>query len=181
MKARFISFLSLAVTALYCGYGVMHASEGSAVGEPKFLDPHAIVATYLKAVDRGELIVFDHRLDRSMVAPRRVEYVFELDSRIPTVKVYSELLQPMAVPNDENCEVRAVSALLNADGKIVETEAHVWQKQQTKPGVETKRRVEPDGATTAVSQTARWSAKTPAAITMRPLLLPGSLPRGGCS
>jgi hypothetical protein len=132
MKARSIALLSLVVTALYCAHGVPEASEGSAVGEPKFLDPHAIVATYLKAVDRGELIVFDRRLDRSMVAPRRVEYVFEIDSRTPTVKVYADLLQPMAVPHDETCEVRAVSALLDASGKIVETEAHVWQKQRTK-------------------------------------------------
>jgi hypothetical protein len=132
MKAKSIAHWLLAATVLCGGYDSAQASEGSAVGEPKFLDPHAIVATYLKAVDRGELIVFDRRLDRSMVAPRRVEYVFEIDSRTPTVKVYADLLQPMAVPHDETCEVRAVSALLDASGKIVETEAHVWQKHRTK-------------------------------------------------
>jgi hypothetical protein len=132
MTLRYIALLALVVTTLGCAHGGLPGSERPAAGDPRFLDPHAVVATYLKAVDRGELTVFARKLDRSMVEPRRVEYAFELESRVPTLRVYAELRRPMAVPNQDDCEVRGVSASLDADGRIVETEAHVWQKQRTR-------------------------------------------------
>lgn len=92
----------------------------------QFHEPDEVVEMYFQAVGRGELVVFDRKLNRSMLIPVRVEYVYELNSAIPRVKVYSELKEAMPVPGQENCELRGVSAILDADGRIIETEAHIW-------------------------------------------------------
>jgi len=97
--------------------------------EHEFDEPREIVQVYLKAVGRGELIVFDQTLDASMLIPVRVEYVYELNNAIPRVKVYAELKQPMPVPGQTDCKVRGVSAVLDDAGSIVEVEIHVWAGQ----------------------------------------------------
>ena len=74
----------------------------------------------------GELIVFDTGLTRSMLLPQRVEYSYALEDPFPVLKVYSELKQPLEVPGHENCEVRAVSVILDDQGHIIESKAHVW-------------------------------------------------------
>jgi hypothetical protein len=93
---------------------------------PKFHQPQEIIESYLKAVDRGEMVVFNTVLNKSMLVPVSVEYVYELDGSVPGIKVYSKLKQPMPVPGQQGCELRAVSAILDADGHIIETEAHIW-------------------------------------------------------
>jgi hypothetical protein len=132
MHIRHLALLLVVVTALGCSHGGPQAWNRPIAGCQDSLDPHAVVAIYLKAVDRGELTVLDRRFDRSMITPTRVEYAFGLDSPIPIVKVYSELRQTMAVPNQEDCEVRGVSAIIDAAGKIVETAAHIWQRERVR-------------------------------------------------
>lgn len=95
---------------------------------PKFTQPRDVVKNFLLAVDQGGLVIFGHTLSRSMITPLRVEYTYELDSVVPVISVYSELKTPMAVPNDKDCEVRGVSAVLDNDGRIVEAKAHIWTK-----------------------------------------------------
>ena len=92
----------------------------------KFYEPHEVIDIFLKAVSRGELIVFEKRLDKSMITPVRVEYAYELNRAISSIIVYSELKQPMAVPNQKDCSVRAVSATLDTEGQIIEVKAHIW-------------------------------------------------------
>jgi hypothetical protein len=94
----------------------------------KFTQPREVVKIFLLAVDRGELVVFDQKIDRSKITPLRVEYTYELDSPVPVVSVYSALKAPMPVPNHRDCEVHGVSAVLSTDGHIIETKAHVWTK-----------------------------------------------------
>jgi hypothetical protein len=97
-------------------------------GKPKIDDPDNLVHGFLSAVDRGELSIFGHRLERSMIIPVRVEYVYELSSRITRVKIYSNLKTLMAVPGRPDCQVRSVSAVMEG-GKIIEIESHIWMKQ----------------------------------------------------
>lgn len=123
---------ALAAMVLSYGNGCAQVPESLRATSRNTPDPHSVVATYLKAVDRGELRVFGHRLDRAMISPKRVDYAFELDSPIPVVRVYSELRQPMAVPNQKDCEVRAVSAILDDAGRIADSEAHIWRREQIK-------------------------------------------------
>ena len=138
MKALRIAFAALAVAILFCG-GV-RAAEGDASAWPNAPEPHAVLAAFQNAVDRGELMVFEQKLDRSMIAPRRIEYLFALEDLTLTVRVYADLRRPLAVPGRSDCEARAVAAILDAAGSIVDVEVHVWQK----PGVRAK--ASPQGA-----------------------------------
>ena len=107
------------------GYGYVEEKQSARI-KPEFHEPQAVVELYLKAVARGELVVFDKMLTGSLLVPVSVEYVYDLDNAIPEIKVYSKLKQPMPVPGQRGCELRAVSAIIDAAGHIVETEAHIW-------------------------------------------------------
>jgi hypothetical protein len=95
---------------------------------PKTDDPDTLVHGFLDAVDRGELIICGRRLDRSMIVPVHVEYVYELASRVTRVKIHSNLKEPMSVPDRPDCRVFSVGVVM-ADGKIIEIESHVWMRQ----------------------------------------------------
>jgi len=92
-----------------------------------FRQPRDIVDDFTRAVDRGELLIYRRPLERSAIIPVRVEYVYDLRTLLPTIKVYSRLRQPIPVPDDPDYEIREVSALLS-DGAITETEIHVWPR-----------------------------------------------------
>lgn len=96
--------------------------------KPEFHEPQEVVELYLRAVDRGELIVFGRTLNKSMLVPVSVEYVYELNNAIPKIKVYSKLKQSMPVPGQQGCKLRAASATLDADGHVIQTEAHIWHE-----------------------------------------------------
>ncbi len=81
--------------------------------------------SYLDAVDRGELQTFGRRLDRSEIAPVRLEYIYDIASETMEIRVYSNLKNPVPVPGQTGSQVLGVSSII-ADGKIVETESHVW-------------------------------------------------------
>jgi hypothetical protein len=138
MKALRIAFAALAAAILICGGA--RAAEGDAPAWPGAPEPDAVLAAFRNAVDRGELMVFEQKLDRSMISPRRIEYLFALEDLSLTVRVYADLRRPLAVPGRSDCEVRAVAAVLDAAGSIVDVEVHVWQK----PGVRAK--ASPQGA-----------------------------------
>jgi hypothetical protein len=88
--------------------------------------PREVLAAFMEAVDRGELRVFGKVVERSMITPRRVEFIYDLYDLAPSIKVYSRFAQPIPVPGQDNCEARAVGALMSADGHIIDTEVHIW-------------------------------------------------------
>jgi len=92
----------------------------------EFREPQRVVEAFLKSVDRGELVVFGRKPDRSMITPARVEYVYELDSRVPIIRSYSRLNQGLSVPEMADCPVQGISSTLGSNGHIVDTEFHVW-------------------------------------------------------
>ena len=94
---------------------------------PRIEDPDTLVDRYLQAVDRGELVIFGQTLVRAMIVPARVEYVYELFSRRTRIKVYSNLKQPLPVPDQPECRILGVGAVME-DGHITEIESHVWMK-----------------------------------------------------
>jgi hypothetical protein len=132
MTALRNAFAALVAAILLCGGSQASADEARAW--PSAPEPSAILAAFLEAVDRGELMVFEQRLGRSMIVPRRIEYLFGLEDFSLTVRVYADLREPMAVPGRTDCRARAVAAVVDPSGRIVDTEVHVWQE----PGVRTK-------------------------------------------
>ena len=130
MKTRHIALFIFALVITYSNFSFAHISDrppGTVKSE--FHEPHEVIEIYLKAVSRGELIVFGQKLTKSMLTPVRVEYVYELTNAIPRIKVYSELKTPLAVPAQVDCQIRGVSAILDSDGRIIETQAHIWTEQ----------------------------------------------------
>lgn len=95
---------------------------------PAFDHPDSVVARFLAAVDRGELLIFGRRLERAMIAPARVEYVFDLATRMTTLKIYSALKEPIPVPSQQGSHVWAVGVILDGSD-IIETESHIWFKK----------------------------------------------------
>ena len=127
MKIRCYALLALGLYIAGSSCTFAHVLEQSpGLIKPDFFEPHEVVDIYLKAVSRGELIVFDQKLDESMITPVRLEHVYDINSAISSVIVYSELKQPIPVPIQENCSVRGVSATLDADGHIIEVKVHIW-------------------------------------------------------
>jgi hypothetical protein len=95
------------------------------IPDPQFNEPRHIVRLYLLAVDRGELHVFTHRISKAMISPTRVEYIYKLDDPVPTIRVFSELTEPLLVLHCDECRVRGVSAVLTPDGRLTNIEAHI--------------------------------------------------------
>ena len=127
MKPRYFSLLVFVIIMIGGKNAFTHILEQpTAPVKPEFSEPHEVIGTYLNAVNRGELIVLDRKIEKSMLIPIRVEYVYELDSAIPRIKVYSKLKKPIPVPGQENCNIKGVSAILDINGSIIETEAHIW-------------------------------------------------------
>ena len=87
--------------------------------------PHEIIEIFYNAVNRGELIVFEQKLDKDMITPFRVEYVYELNGTAPTVIIYSELKTSIPIRLHEGIKLRGISAILDNDGHIIEIRAHV--------------------------------------------------------
>jgi len=120
----------LALFMLAAPWGAVHAALKVPAhlidpGRPAFDDPDTLVNDYLKAVDRGELVVFGRRIERAMLIPIRVEYVYELSSRTTRVRIHSNLKEALPVPNQPDCTILSVSAVIE-DGRIIETESHIW-------------------------------------------------------
>ena len=90
---------------------------------PEYLEP------YVEVPDLEPMVIVDRFLEavaRDRVVPRRVHFVYDLETRESAREVYADLDPPVPVPGQAGCEVRGIDALLDAFGEIVESAAHVW-------------------------------------------------------
>lgn len=127
MKPRYFTLLYFIVSITLSDLTFAHVLElPPGTAKHKFYAPHKVIDMFFKAVDRGELIVFDKKIDKSMLIPIQVEYVYELNSAVPKIKVYSDFKKPFPVQGQRNCKIRGVSATLDEEGLIIETETHIW-------------------------------------------------------
>lgn len=127
MKTYHYAIIFIIASITMSSFTLAHMSEQLPdYRKHKIYEPDKVIELYFNAVDRGELIVFNQRFDKSMLTPIRVEYVYELKSAISKIKIYSDLKQSIPVPEQTNCKIRGISAILDAEGNIIETEAHVW-------------------------------------------------------
>lgn len=91
-------------------------------------EPGKIVEMFFQAVDRGELIVFEQKLEKSMLIPVRVKYIYELNGSSPAVSIYSELKKQITIPSLDGVQLRAVSTKIDHSGNITEIKAHVFPR-----------------------------------------------------
>lgn len=124
------AFVAGCMLALTCAAQAMHghAERGSFLPGTLCDSPQQSVQTFLLAVRREQLTLFHYTLDRSMLKPLRVEYVYDLGKAMPQIAVYSELTQPIGMPGNPGVEVRGVTAVLGHGGNIVETQAHAYAR-----------------------------------------------------
>lgn len=123
-----IILLSLSLMITSPPFAATHQAERAlGLSRSVFHDPLQMIELFLQAVDRGELKVFEHTLDRSMIIPVRVEYQYELETGSSQVTVYSDLKQTLPVPGRDDCYLGGISATLDRHGTIIETLGHIWQ------------------------------------------------------
>lgn len=127
MRKRYFIPLILAISFLGSAYTGKPTYCLTDPSRPHIAGADTVVQGYLEAVDRGELRSFDRKLDRSEIIPVRVEYVYEIASEAMEISVFSNLKVHMPVPNQPGAVVHSVNSVIQ-DGKIVETESHVWLK-----------------------------------------------------
>jgi hypothetical protein len=92
---------------------------------PVIEDPDRLVDAFLKAVDRGELTIFGRTLEREMINPIQVEYVYDLLSRKTKLRIHATLKEALTLPDHPGCRILCISAEME-DGRIVEIESHLW-------------------------------------------------------
>lgn len=92
---------------------------------PEDRAPHDVVKVFLKAVDRGEVVVFGHTLKRASLIPLRVEYMYELADLSASVKIFATLIHPISVPELQSMKVFEISATLDPEGKVTEVSVFV--------------------------------------------------------
>jgi hypothetical protein len=79
---------------------------------------------FLRAVDLGQMQLFDKTLTRDMLQPLKVEYIYTLEDLYPTVNVYSELLKPISLPAVPDVYIIGVTGIMDVSGNIIESIAH---------------------------------------------------------
>lgn len=126
MKTKYYVLIAFVVVSIYSLFTYASILEQPVdTVKPENHKPLKAVEIFFNAVDRGELIVFDQKLDKSILIPIRVEYVYELDGSMPTIKIYSEMRRSIPIPDHVGIKLRGISAFLDSVGRIIEVRAHV--------------------------------------------------------
>lgn len=121
---RLAALIGLSVLALQVAAHVPEQLEPYV--DESDLEPRMIVDSFLAAVERDGLSAFGVPISAERLLPRRVQYVYDLETRGSTREVYADLQPPLPVPGRSDCEIRGISVLLDAFGGILESSAHVW-------------------------------------------------------
>lgn len=88
------------------------------------IDINRVFEIFLRAVDLGQMRLFDQTLSREMLRPLQVEYIYTPEDPYPLVKVFSSLVEPLPLPNMPDVYVRGVSGVMDINGNIIESIAH---------------------------------------------------------
>ena len=86
-----------------------------------------VIDYFYKAVDRRELQVFGIVVDKTMITPVRVEFIFQIGDVDPRIEIYSELRQPIPIPKVEQLCIHGITAVMDLNGNIVDSVAHCGQ------------------------------------------------------
>ena len=88
------------------------------------INVNQVFEIFLRAVDLGQMQLFEQTLSREMLRPLQVEYSYTQDDPYPSVKVFSLLDEPIALPGMPDVYIRGVSGVMDIDGNIIESIAH---------------------------------------------------------
>ena len=88
------------------------------------IDVNRVFELFLRAVDMGQLQVFDKTLSREMLRPLQVEYVYTQDDPYPLVKIFSILEEPLSLPSVPDMQIMGVIGVMDVHGNIIESIVH---------------------------------------------------------
>lgn len=126
MRKIIFQTIAFVILVISTSYGVALIIESPTDKKTyHFKKPLNIINIFYDAVDRNELTVFDQIVMREMIIPIHVEYIYELSSPIPNIRVYSKFKTPIIIPAQPNCKATAISATISTDGQIMSTTAHI--------------------------------------------------------
>ena len=125
-KPYFIPLI-LVISFLISGYAGKPEFCLTDPSRPHIAGAETIVNEYLEAVDRGELRSFGRKLERSEIIPVKVEYIYQIATGTIEIKVTSNLKEPLEIQGHTGAVVRSICSVVD-DGRIVETESHIWIK-----------------------------------------------------
>lgn len=69
--------------------------------------------------------MFGRVLDRTMLNPVEVRYIYTRDNSEPKIEVFSLLLITLNMPGLDDCTIEGIGASLDANGTIIESRVHV--------------------------------------------------------
>lgn len=84
------------------------------------IDTARLIEVFYEAVERGELMVFELKIDRSMIEPTEITYSYDLKGFQNTVLVIGNITKPVVCRYSKNFYIKSVTARLNDQGNIVE-------------------------------------------------------------
>ena len=116
------------ITVLFiitCGALSKPALSAESFTEQQKIESHLIINLFLDAVERGELMVFEQVISRSMLEPVKISYVYDIRNDDIMIRIYSRLFEPMVVPHYEQFYVNGVSVSVDDSGDIIDVSVHV--------------------------------------------------------
>ena len=91
----------------------------------KKVEARMIVSDFLERVDGGEISLFGEPLSRDMLDPVKVAHEYEIASDGMIIMIYSQLTQPLPMPQADQYSVVGISVFLDPLGEINQIKAHV--------------------------------------------------------
>ena len=88
------------------------------------INTELVVQIFKKAVERGELKLFEVPVSFAELKPQQVEFTYTIGKEQPIVKVYSLLIKSMPLPAMPDIHIEGVTVILDEDGHILEAIAH---------------------------------------------------------
>ena len=127
----FFSSLVHAHTQPKCTLLAKAEGPASSRGDTKKIDipypqvnSEQVILVFKKAVERGELKLFEMTVAFSALKPQQVEYTYKIGKKEPTVKVYSLLTKPIPLPDMPDILIEGVTVIMDRDGHILEAIVH---------------------------------------------------------
>jgi hypothetical protein len=94
--------------------------------QQKKIELQLILNLFLKAVDGGDLSLFNQVLSKDMIEPAQIAQVYDLDKDTISITIFCRLTETLKVPHyDEAFYVDGLTAYINPEGEIYQITAHV--------------------------------------------------------
>jgi hypothetical protein len=128
MLARTLLGTFAVATTLLCPISAASSSLSPMPSGLGCKSPQDVLDAFDRSLQLGRLVVFGQKVARHQLVPVRVEFGYELESRVRTITVQSTLLSVITVPENDELVVRDVDVVFDGEGQFMESRAHVYRR-----------------------------------------------------